>query len=193
MRAACLALSVLLFPGWAIAGDSVTFDSTDELEARGAVVSAFGGVDIPQGRPALRQFAAEGQEVVVVALGLMDVTRGATPAQQRWRVRAALNDLRSVRCVIWVDLRLYSALHGPTWPAEAAAFNRILAEEAPHVARWSAYSHAHRSWFRADGFHPNRVGQEAYARFLAGQVRQRCPGVQAPPVAHRLELSTTRR
>lgn len=174
MRAACLALSVLLFPAWGIAGDSVTFDSTDELEARGAVVSAFGGVDIPQGRPALRQFASDGQDVVVVALGLMDVTRGATPAQQRWRVRAALNDLRTVRCVIWVDLRLYSALHGPTWPAEAAAFNRILAEEAPHVARWSAYSHAHRSWFRADGFHPNRVGQAAYARFLAGQVDRYC-------------------
>lgn len=187
-----LVLAALLSPGWAVAGDSVAYDAADELEARGAVVSAFGGVTISMGRPALRQFAADGQEAVVVALGLMDVAQWSTPQQLRWRVRAALGDLRPVPCVIWVDLRLLSTIHDD-WPARVRVFNDILEDEAPLVAHWGYYSHGHRDWFRADGFHPNRRGQAAYARFLAGQVRQRCPGVQAPPVVHRLELSTTRR
>ena len=34
MRPLLVALAVLLAPGWAIAGDSVTVDSADELEAR---------------------------------------------------------------------------------------------------------------------------------------------------------------
>lgn len=166
-------MALLLFPGWAIAGDSVTYDSSEELIARGAVVSAFGGVNIPQGRPALRQFAADGQETVVVALGNLDVAQWATPTQLRARVRGALSDLRGVNCVIWVDLRSLSTIHD-NWPARVAVFNRIIEDEAPHVARWSSYSRTRRSWFRADGFHPNRVGQLAYARFLAGQVSHHC-------------------
>lgn len=173
MRPLLVVLALLLCPGWAIAGDSVTYDSADELRARGAWVEAFGGVDITQGRQALRQFAAEGQNEVVVALGLMDVSHRATAAQLRWRIRAVLADLAGVRCVIWVDLRSLSIFHD-NWPARTREFNRIIEEEAPHVAHWAAFSHGHRNWFRADGFHPNRLGQTAYARFLAGQVDRYC-------------------
>lgn len=168
MRSLLLA-ALILCPGWAVAGDSVTYDSADELEARGATVEAFGGVNITQGRPALRQFAADGQDTVVVALGIMDVAQWATPTQLRARVRGALADLAGVRCVIWVDLRSQSTLH-TNWPARVAVFNRIIQAEAPHVARWSRYSHGHPSWFRADGFHPNRRGQAAFARFVASRV-----------------------
>lgn len=175
---------LLLCPAWAVAGDSVTYDSADELQARGAVVEAFGGVTIAQGRPALRELAAEGHQAVVVALGIMDVAQYATPTQLRARVRGALRDLRPVDCVIWVDLRLLSTIHD-NWPARVRIFNGIIEDEAPHVAHWGYFSHGHRSWFRADGFHPNRQGQAAYARFLAGQVSSRC-GVQATPIAQRL-------
>lgn len=173
MRAAALLLTVPLCSAWAVAGDSVTYDSADELEARGAVVEAFGGVNITQGRPALREFAADGQPVVVVALGIMDVAQWATPDQLRQRVTGALNDLRSVRCVIWVDLRPVSTLH-TNWPHRVGVFNRIIEARAPHVARWSTFSHGHPQWFRPDGFHPSAVGQAAYARFLAGQVTRLC-------------------
>lgn len=165
----CLCLT----PAWAIAGDSVTYDSRQELAAQGAQVEAFGGVTIAQGRPALRGFAADGQDVVVVALGIMDVAQWATPTQLRARVRGALADLEPVRCVIWVDLRPTSTLH-TDWPARTGTFNDIIAEEAPYVARWSRYSHGHPDWFRPDGFHPNLRGQAAYARFLAGQVDRHC-------------------
>lgn len=165
-------LALLICPGWAIAGDSVTYDSRQELEARGAVVEAFGGVDIEQGRPALQEFAAEGRDVVVVALGALDVARHATPGQIRERIRNALADLVSVRCVLWVDLR--PTAPNPGWAQDAARFNRIVRSEAPRVIGWAAYSHGHRSWFRADNYHPNRLGQSAYARFLAGQVTRLC-------------------
>lgn len=170
---ALLALALVLCPGWAVVGDSVTYDSADELEARGAVVEAFGGVNIPQGRPALREFAAAGEETVVVALGIMDVAQYATPTQLRARVRGALRDLAPVDCVIWVDLRLLSTIH-TDWPARVRIFNDIIEDEAPHVAHWSWFSHGHRDWFRPDGFHPNQRGQNAYARFLAGQVNRHC-------------------
>lgn len=176
---------LLLCPAWAVAGDSVTYDSADELQARGAVVEAFGGVTISQGRPTLRRFASEGEETVVVALGIMDVAQYATATQLRARVRGALVDLRTVDCVIWVDLRLLSTIHDD-WPARVRVFNDIIEAEAPHVAHWSWFSHGHRNWFRADGFHPNRLGQAAYARFLAGQVNRRCPQVQPSAIAHRL-------
>lgn len=167
------AAAVLAFcPGWAIAGDSVTYDSADELRARGAVVEAFGGVDIEQGRPALQEFAADGRDVVVVALGALDVARHATPAEIRERIRNALGDLASVRCVLWVDLR--PTAPNPGWVQDAARFNTIVRSEAPQVVGWAAYSHGHRSWFRADNYHPNRVGQAAYARFVAGQVTRLC-------------------
>ncbi len=162
------ALALLICPGWAIAGDSVTYDSRQELEARGAVVQAFGGVDIEQGRPALLQFAREGRDVVVVALGALDVARHATPSQIRARIRAALGDLASVPCVLWVDLR--PTAPNPGWAADAARFNTIIRSIAPHVLGWAAYSHGHRSWFRADNYHPNRQGQAAYARFVASRV-----------------------
>lgn len=174
MRTSALVLlAVLLCPAWAVAGDSVTYDSADELEARGATVEAFGGVNITQGRPALREFAADGQDTVVVALGIMDVAQWATPTELRDRVTAALHDLRSVPCVIWVDLRPVSTLH-ENWPHRVGVFNRIIEARAPHVARWSTFSHGHPQWFRPDGFHPNRSGQSAYARFLAGQVTRLC-------------------
>lgn len=165
-------LALLICPGWAIAGDSVTYDSRQELEARGAVVEAFGGVNIPQGRQALQGFAADGQDVVVVALGALDVAQHATPGQLRFRVRAALGDLASVRCVLWVDLR--PTAPNPGWQQDAARFNDIVRDLAPTVIGWAAYSHGHRSWFRADNYHPNRLGQAAYARFVAGQVTRLC-------------------
>lgn len=169
-----LAVAALVaLTGWGIAGDSITYDSADELQARGAVVQAFGGVNIAQGRPALRQFAAEGRDVVVVALGNLDVAQWATPTQLRARVRGALSDLAGVRCVVWVDLRSLSTIHDD-WPARVGVLNRIIKDEAPHVARWSRYSHGHRDWFRADGFHPNLQGQSAYARFVAAQVVRFC-------------------
>lgn len=168
----CLILCLVACPAWAIAGDSVTYDSRQELEARGAVVSAFGGVDIEQGRPALQEFAAEGRAVVVVALGALDVARHATPGQIRQRIRNALADLGSVPCVLWVDLR--PTAPNPGWAADAARFNTILRSVAPHVLGWAGYSHGHRAWFRADNYHPNRVGQAAYARFVAGQVTRLC-------------------
>ena len=165
--------ALLVCPGWAIAGDSVTYDSADELETHGATVAAFGGVTINQGLPALRQFVADGEDIVVVALGIMDVAQYATPTQLRARVRRALTVLRPVDCVVWVDLRILSNIHD-SWPERVRPFNALLEELAPHVARWSWFSHGHRDWFRADGFHPNRSGQRAYARFVAGQVRQHC-------------------
>lgn len=136
-------------------------------------MQAFGGVNIPQGRPALRQFAADGQEQVVVALGNLDVAQWATSTQLRARVRGALRDLAGVDCVIWVDIRLLSTIHD-NWPARVGVFNDIIEDEAPNVAHWAYFSHGHRDWFRADGFHPNRIGQAAYARFVAGQVNRHC-------------------
>ena len=86
---ASLALAALvLAPGWryAVVGDSVTYDSRQELEDRGATVRAFGGVTIAQGRPAIRQLARNGAEVLVIALGRMDLSYGDSLGEIRHRI-----------------------------------------------------------------------------------------------------------
>lgn len=172
MAAVVLAAAIL----FGIVGDSITDLSADELRAERAEVVAFGGVSILQARPALQEMAAT-RRVVVVAVGTMDVAYPVvTERKLRARVRAVFNDLRSVPCVIWVDLRYGGSAPGLN-DRRVTMFNGLLrdisAQFGGHVAAWSTFS-AGRNWFLPDGIHPWGVGQNAYARFLAGQVDRYC-------------------
>lgn len=165
---------------WGIVGDSITYDAKEELAARGAVVLAFGGVNLQTGRQGIRQLATSRPRPrsVVVALGLMDVSLRATPLQLQQRIRRIMrDDLVGVPCPVWVDLTTLPTIH-PNWPARAAQFNSILgdlaAEYGVHVAPWSTVTPLHPNWFRSDGIHLNRRGQNGYAGFVAGQVQRFC-------------------
>ena len=177
-RAVALLVVVQITTGasWGIVGDSVAHLARDEVAARGADVRAAPGVDIRAGRPGLRQLVQAGHERIVIALGYMDAPL-ASRAELIRRVRPVLqDDVADVHCVIWVDLATTGERAG--WAEATGRFNdlirRLTAETGDGVARWSVFSQDHRNWFRRDGFHLSRRGQAAYARFVAGQVDQRC-------------------
>jgi lysophospholipase L1-like esterase len=177
-----LALIVVVFVTsgftWAIAGDSVTYDAREEIEARNGYVQAYGGVDIRQGRPALRQFNRQGYEQVVIALGLNDVSYRATAAELRQRIRAVMrDDVENVDCVLWVNLKTTSHVH-EDWPARSGEFNAILADLAPdygvQVLPWSRVSARHPEWFRSNGLHLRATGQVGYTRWLKDRITHLC-------------------
>lgn len=180
---AALALPLLLLvtscQRFGVAGDSVTFDAREELGQKGGLVRAFGGVRIAgPGREAVRRLAGRTPGVVVVALGLNDVSFDATPAELRQRITATMrDDLEPVACAIWIDLKLSSNVHD-NWPVRAGQFNAILQQLAArygvHVARWSVVAPLHRDWFRPDGLHLNQRGQVGYANFVAERIRHFC-------------------
>jgi hypothetical protein len=180
-RLVVLALAALvLAPGWrfAVVGDSVTYDSRQELEHRGASVRAYGGVTIVQGRPAIREFARNGAEVLVIALGRMDLSYGASLGEARHRIGNVMRqDIDGIDCVVWLDLTTQENLLA-NWPERARAFNTTLHDLATrygvHVARWSDVAADHPRWFRADFIHLRPVGQEGYADFVARSANQLC-------------------
>lgn len=167
-------------PRFAIVGDSITYIATDELLAVGATVEAFGGVHILQARPALQELAAQGRRRVVIGVGTMDVASWTNERRLRARVRAVFNDLRTVPCIVWIDLRYGSAPPGLR-TVRVFMFNRLLVDIAGqfggHVAAWSTASEGHPGWFREDGLHPNDIGQVAYSRFVARSVSDACQSV----------------
>lgn len=162
---------------FAIVGDSITYTATDELEAVGGTVEAFGGVHILQARPALQEFAAAGRRRIVVEVGTMDVASWTNERRLRARVRAVFLDLRAVPCVLWVDLKQDSVPPGLS-PERTGMFNELLVDIAgqfgQHVAAWSIASEGHPGWFREDGLHPTDIGQVAYSRFVARNVTGAC-------------------
>ena len=174
------ALVVVLASGcqFAVVGDSVVSISRNELGAEGGWTLANGGVDIATGREALQYLAEYGDEPIVISLGLMDTSLRSTPEDIERRIRNVLEqDVADVDCVIWVDLKVTSGIHDH-WPARSRTFNRILydvaAEHDRPVARWSEASAGHPDWFQDDGVHPNLLGQQKYAAFLADAVEQHC-------------------
>ncbi len=178
LRATALLVVVQVTTGasWGIVGDSVAHLAREEVEARGADIRAAPGVDIRAGRPGLRQLVRAGHQRIVVALGYMDAPL-ATRAELIRRIRPVLHeDVHGVRCVLWVDLATTGERAG--WAEATGRFNalirRLTAESGDAVAPWSVFSQEHRNWFRRDGFHLSLRGQAAYARFVAGQVNQRC-------------------
>lgn len=180
-RLAALTLAALvLAPGWrfAVVGDSVTYDSLDELEHRGATVRAFGGVTITQGRPTIRELARNGPEVLVIALGRMDLSYGASLGAIRHRIGNVMRqDIDGIDCVVWLDLTTQANLIAD-WSRRARAFNTTLgdlaAEHGVHVARWSAVAADRPGWFRPDLIHLRPVGQRGYAAFVARSANQLC-------------------
>jgi lysophospholipase L1-like esterase len=179
-RAGLVALCLLLATScrFAIVGDSVVSISRHELGGRGGQTFANGGVDIVTGRDAIRRLAAERDQPIVIALGLMDTSFHASPGQIEDRIRRVLrDDVAHVECVIWVDLKQTSNVHRE-WGSRSRTFNRILADVAEEfdrpVARWSDAAADHPDWFKDDGVHPNNLGQRHYARFVAEAVDQHC-------------------
>lgn len=184
-RAASRAAPMDVWPMWAdgrfrfgIVGDSVTSLSRDPIGAKGGDVEAVGGVDIRQGRPAIRRFVHDGAPRIVIALGTNDVARHATADEIRQRITAVLgDDVESVACVIWVDL-IETPNRSFRWPQRAARFNRILdqvtAEFDRPIAHWSDLAAPHPGWFRDDGIHPTVVGRRRYASMIENNVERHC-------------------
>ena len=183
-RWSALALVLLLAAPWlagcrySIVGDSVTFDARDELEARGADVSAFGGVNIALGRERLRALAQSGRRQIVIELGLMDVSRAVDQSIISRQIRRVLrDDVASVPCVVWLDLPVAPNVI-PGWPERARTFNqrlRAIADEyGRQVAGWSVVAESHPEWFREDRIHLIDEGQRRYARFVKHTVDQLC-------------------
>ena len=162
---------------WAIMGDSVSFDARQEIGERNGYFRGFGGVAIPVARPGLRRLARSGYEELLIEVGLNDVSAQVPVPELRFRIRAALQDVRGVACVLWTDLDLSSNVHRD-WPRRAREFNRVLREEVTPrgvtVAAWSRASARHPRWFRPDGLHLNPAGQIGYARWARNQVAQAC-------------------
>jgi lysophospholipase L1-like esterase len=163
---------------FAVVGDSVSSLTRHEFLARGGETYANGGVDIETGREAIGDLAQRGDTPIVIALGLMDTARHATPDQLERRIRTVLErDVADVPCVVWVDIKQTSNVHD-RWPGRSRRFNGILADVAAEhdrpVARWSVASAGHPEWFRVDGIHPNDLGQRKLALFVTRAVRRLC-------------------
>jgi lysophospholipase L1-like esterase len=173
-------LCLLLTTGcrYAVVGDSVASISREEFRDLGGETFANGGVDIPTGRQALRELAEEGDEPIVISLGLMDTSLHTSPDELEMRIRSVLaKDVVGVDCVIWVDLKETSNVHRH-WPGRSRRFNAILQDVAAEydrpVAHWSDRAAGHPDWFQDDGVHPNLLGQQRYAEFVSDAVDHYC-------------------
>ena len=114
----------------------------------------------------------------IVELGTGDARDYRTSAQMRYDIRSALNRLRGVNCVSWLNVkehRVHPIYAGVV--ANAARFNRALravkaSGDYPQlrIVDYNLWAYFNPGAFSADGLHFNSAGANRYARWVASDV-----------------------
>lgn len=179
-----------------VIGDSLTVQSTGTLRDRStgldlrihAAVRTTIGDWLPR-VPGL--LARNRPEVAVVALGTNDnwpANSGEEPLQgraderrrYRGQVRAMLEALRSIPCVVWVEpaevapmseYLVHAADHGAILRAELARADAHAVDWTRSLERGGAFE---RGWMQEDGIHLRAPGQVAFATVTLEAVRSSC-------------------
>jgi lysophospholipase L1-like esterase len=161
-----------------VVGDSLAEQVRDALPAAmpeaDVHVEAVYGLTANDAIPATERLLAYGPAAVVVVLGTNDARDGATSGDDVAAVRRVVDRLQGVRCVRWVTVNESSRF--PQMNDEARVINaelRRLASSRPGfaVVPWSDEIAQHPSWLMEDGLHHSEIGQAAFARELAGELR----------------------
>ena len=151
-------------PEVVVIGDSLVFQSSEELERRfdeaRLRLAAEPGETLREQQDAVRAAVARGPDVVVVLLGTNDVLQGTDrPAQ---RIRSAMDRLDPVPCVRWLTI-------APFWGQEAPVriLNEVIRRTAAdhdntEVVEWGRRVERHPEWF-ADLVHYGPEGERALA------------------------------
>lgn len=167
-------------PGVFVVGDSLTVGASqfggleDKFVDAGfsPAVQARTGRGVPWGLSVLQAQGRALPGTVVVALGTNDVAAGRSVQSFADHVDAIMSTVGPTRQVLWLNLDM----QGPPWGAQAARFNRVLAERTGRypnlaVADWNSYVDANRSWVVSDGIHLNGRGYRQRAWFMLWQVQ----------------------
>lgn len=114
----------------------------------------------------------------IVELGTGDARDYRTSAQMRYDIRSALNRLRGVNCVSWLNVkehRVHPIYAGVV--ANAARFNRALravkaSGDYPQlrIVDYNLWAYFNPGAFSADGLHFSSAGADRYARWVASDV-----------------------
>jgi lysophospholipase L1-like esterase len=141
------------------------------LLGRHVAWDAKSGRTTPQGLVALRDaLKTVKPTTVVISLGTND---GPDPARFKSRIDRALAAVGPDTCVVW------STIFRPSRKGPYLALNRVLDDEAAHVARlhlvdWDK-AVARRAVTLPDGLHPDAAGFAYRSRMIARAVRDDCP------------------
>ncbi|MFC6170836.1 acyltransferase family protein [Loigolactobacillus jiayinensis] len=146
-------------------GDSVMLDSVDSLQKifPQMIVDAAVGRQVRSSNDILANYKRKGVLANVVLVGLG--TNGAFTNQQLDQI---MQTVGSQRQVFWVNVRV------PTRNWQNTVNNSLSAatKRWPNltIIDWYTYSNNHPDWFYDDQVHPNQVGKQHYAEFIAEQI-----------------------
>jgi hypothetical protein len=139
-------------------GDSVMLGARDELRAAGWRVNARISRQMRDADAAILAFKRNGRLPAKVVLHLG--TNGPFVESDCGAAVRAAGPHRHVYLVTSKAPRRYRAPNNTRLHSCARRF------ATASLIDWFAYSHAHRSWFAADGYHLTAAGQDAYAAYL---------------------------
>lgn len=175
-------------PKVAVAGDSITRSSSDELDtelaAKYRFLSGIDGIDLADGRSQLVEpVAGTTPSVIVLELGI-NSARESWDSSDLPHLEAVLAAVKATPCVIWVTPTAltpsyYDHLGQGTLASRIAQFQASLAKRLPkypniHRADFGALELQHPEWFVADRLHLTPEGQAAYASYVADQIDTTC-------------------
>jgi hypothetical protein len=149
-------------PGRLGIGDSVMLGAKEELSARGFRVNAVVSRQFRDAVPLVEQLKAAGRlrRKVVIHLGNNGILIQAADCN---RISEVAGPGRTVYLVTLKIPRWYRVTQNERLAACAQRRANTL------LIDWYRYSHEHRAWFAADGYHLTPTGQARYAAFIATQ------------------------
>lgn len=145
-----------------VIGDSITERANDrvtqELVGRGwnTAVKARNGAQIDDLRASIRGAATLDPQALVIELGSNDVGRGDTD-DAVGRIQRTLDDVKAVRCVVWVNVTEWTNFFGYDTRRGGPVFNRGLLDAAAMDDRLHVVDYA-------GLFRPDTPEREAYLR-----------------------------
>ncbi len=146
-------------------GDSVMLDGLDSLQKvfPQMIIDATVGRQANSSEAILNGYASQGVLANTVLIGLG--TNGAfTDAQ----LDTIMQTLGKQRTVFWINVRVPTR----SWQNTVNDSLQRAAKGWPNltIIDWYHYSNNHPDWFYDDQVHPNEVGKQHYADFIAEQI-----------------------
>jgi hypothetical protein len=176
-------------PKVAMVGDSITLQSAESVQVafygKRLAIMAENGIDLSAGRTKFIQPAVKSKPaVLVIELGVNSAKDGWTSADLI-PLEGIMSDVASVPCVVWVTPSSLKPSDfdgfGPGYIQDrldamaASIAKRVPRHPNMHLANYGTTERLHPELFVADGLHPSRQGQDAYAMYLSTQVDKLCP------------------
>lgn len=158
----------------AVVGDSLLVQARDQFPDR---VWARNSRELARSQKLLRRIARiDGVDVLVIALGSVDVAAQISGAEMRDRIDRTIAEVAPVPCLVFVGVKVAGVSHwyNQNWERDASRWNERLIAAGQRVADWDRVAQAHPEYFQADGMHFTDVGLVGYADFIAGQVSTQC-------------------